>query len=235
MARQVRSEATRRKILKAATDVFGEVGYAAAGWGTIIERTGMTKGALYHHFDSKESLASAIIDEGSGTLGNAFRNACVSSSPGLENLLHGTFTIAEVISSDETARAAVQLTSTLSGFNEAAGNFFAGAVQLLTAEARRAIAEGDLRNGLDPQVIGGSIVGAMFGARLLSNALSVTDTNEEGLVCDLSQSLIHIWELLLPGIVTETSFGYFREFLAREAMRHARFAGARTETVPETR
>lgn len=63
MARQVRSEATRRKILDAAIDVFGEVGYAAAGWGTIIERTGMTKGALYHHFDSKESLASAIIQE----------------------------------------------------------------------------------------------------------------------------------------------------------------------------
>jgi AcrR family transcriptional regulator len=54
MARQVRSEATRRKILDAAIDVFGDVGYAAAGWNTIIERTGMTKGALYHHFDSKE-------------------------------------------------------------------------------------------------------------------------------------------------------------------------------------
>ena len=63
MARQVRSEATRRKILDAAIEVFGEVGYAAAGWNTIIERTGMTKGALYHHFDSKESLASAIIEE----------------------------------------------------------------------------------------------------------------------------------------------------------------------------
>jgi Bacterial regulatory proteins, tetR family len=54
MTRQVRSEATRRKILDAAIDVFGEVGYAAAAWGTIIERTVMTKGALYHHFDSKD-------------------------------------------------------------------------------------------------------------------------------------------------------------------------------------
>src|SRR5271157_3890211 len=82
MARQVRSEVTRRKILDAAIDVFGEVGYAAAAWGTIIERTGMTKGALYHHFDSKESLASAIIEEGSDTLLVAFRNVCGSSSPG---------------------------------------------------------------------------------------------------------------------------------------------------------
>ena len=81
MARQVRSEVTRRKILDAAIDVFSEVGYAAAGWGTIIERTGMTKGALYHHFDSKEALASDIIDEGSDILLGAFRNVCGSASP----------------------------------------------------------------------------------------------------------------------------------------------------------
>jgi AcrR family transcriptional regulator len=230
MARQVRSEATRRKILKAATDVFGEVGYAAAGWGTIIERTGMTKGALYHHFDSKESLASAIIEEGSGTLLNAFRNVCGSSSPGLENLLHGTFTIVEVLSSDETARAAEQLTSTLSGFNEAAGHFCAGLVQLMTAEARRAISEGDLRKDLDPEVVGESIVGAMFGARLLSNAISALDISE-GVVGDLTARLIQIWELLLPGIVSEASLSYFRQFLAREAMRHARLAVAGTETT----
>src|SRR6185312_13200190 len=106
MARQVRSEVTRRKILDAAIDVFGEVGYAAAGWGTIIERTGMTKGALYHHFDSKEALASAIIAEGSDTLLAAFRNVCGASSPALENMIHGTFTVSNLLSSDKTARAA---------------------------------------------------------------------------------------------------------------------------------
>src|ERR1700722_17182181 len=106
MARQVRSEVTRRKIIDAAIDVFGDVGYAAAGWSTIIERTGMTKGALYHHFDSKESLASNIIEAGSDTILSAFRSVCGSSSPGLENLLHGTFTIVEVLGSDKMARAA---------------------------------------------------------------------------------------------------------------------------------
>ena len=46
MARQVRSEATRRKLLDAAIEVFGEVGYVAAGRTAIIERAGVTKGAL---------------------------------------------------------------------------------------------------------------------------------------------------------------------------------------------
>lgn len=123
MPRQVRSEATRQKILDAAIEVFGEVGYAAAGWSTIIERTGMTKGALYHHFDSKESLASNIIEEGSDAILSAYRNVCKSSSPGLENIVHGSFTIVDVLGSDKMARAAAQLATALSGFNGAASRF----------------------------------------------------------------------------------------------------------------
>ena len=234
MARQVRSEATRRKILDAAIDVFGEVGYAAAGWNTIIERTGMTKGALYHHFDSKESLASAIIEEGSDTLLVAFRNVCGSSSPALENMIHGTFTIADVLGSDKIARAAEQLTAALSGFNEAAGRFCANIVELMAAQARRASAEGDVRGDLDPVVISEWIVGAIFGTRLLHNAISANglDGGLEGATvrgCRTSQ----IWELLLAGIVTEASLPYFHQFLAREALRYGQpAASSPSDAVP---
>ncbi|MDT5259028.1 MAG: hypothetical protein QOD10_4108 [Mycobacterium sp.] len=221
MARQVRSEATRRKILDAAIDVFAEVGFAAAGWNTIIDRTGMTKGALYHHFDSKESLASSIIDEGSDTILVAFRNVCGSSSPALENMIHGTFMIGNVLSSDKVARAAEQLTAALAGFNQSAANFSANFIEVMAAQARRASAEGDLRQDLDPVVISESIVGAMFGTRLLCNAISAKGRSghrEGGSARRTSQ----FWELLLGGIVTEESLPYFREFLAREALRHAR-------------
>src|ERR1700740_1406349 len=100
MARQVRSEATRRKILDAAVEVFTEVGYAAADRGTIIERTGMTKGAFYHHFDSMESLASAIIEEGAKLVLNVSDGMSDSFSPALENILHSTFVTANLFASD---------------------------------------------------------------------------------------------------------------------------------------
>jgi AcrR family transcriptional regulator len=224
MARQVRSEATRRKILDAAIDVFGEVGYAAAGWNTIIERTGMTKGALYHHFDSKESLASAVIEEGSEAILVAFRNVCGSSSPALENMIHGTFTIANVLGSDKTARAAEQLTAALSGFNEAATRFCANLIELMAAQARRASAEGDLRRDLDAVSISEAIVGAMFGTRLLCTAIAAKGVEGHGEVGGVADGLAapptQFWELILAGIVTEASLPYFREFLAREALRH---------------
>ena len=70
MVRQARSEATRRKIITSAVELFNEIGYPATGLGDIIDRAEMTKGALYYHFDSKESLATAIIDvAGLGFLG----------------------------------------------------------------------------------------------------------------------------------------------------------------------
>ncbi|KZS72937.1 spore coat protein CotS [Mycobacterium kansasii] len=216
MARQVRSEVTRRKILDAAVDVFGEVGYAAAGWATIIERTGMTKGALYHHFDSKEALASAIIEEGSDALLGAFRNVCGSASPALENMIHGTFAVAHLLSADKTARAAEQLTAVLAGFNTAAAQFFGACAGEMAGQARRAIAEGDLRDDVDPELVGESIAGATFGMRLLSNALSGANGHR---VESPGQRLGQLWGLLLPGMTVETSLPYFREFLAREALR----------------
>jgi AcrR family transcriptional regulator len=228
MARQVRSEATRRKILDAAIDVFGDVGYAAAGWSTIIERTGMTKGALYHHFDSKESLASNLIEAGSDTILSAFRNVCGSSSPGLENLLHGTFTIVEVLGSDKLARAAERLASALSGFNGAASRFYANLVLETAQEARRAVNEGDLRADIDPEAFSGSIVGAMFGMRLVTDAISGHD--KLGDVGDgLTGRLRQVWELLLPGVVSEASLPYFQEFLRREVIRHAAATAARND------
>ena len=233
MARQVRSEATRRKILDAAIEVFGDEGYAAAGWSTIIERTGLTKGALYHRFESKESLASSIIEEGSDTLLSAFRNVCGSSSPGLENLIHGTFTIVEVLSSERMARAAAQLATALSGFNAAASRFYANLMLDTAQEARRAINEGDLRDEIDPDLLSALIIGAIFGARLVANAIS-SHGRIGNIIGDPSARLHQTWNLLLPGVVSQASLPYFQQFLRREEMRHAVPRPSRDEAEAES-
>ena len=214
MARQVRSEATRRKILDAAVDVFNEVGYAAADRGTIIERTGMTKGAFYHHFDSMESLAAAIIDEGAQLVLDVLAGLSDSFSPALENIVHGSFVAADLFVSNKTARTAEQLTLAFGRFNDTGARVYAISVQGMSAEVGRAITEGDLREGLDPKLVSESIIGATFGTRILSQSTPGAS--------DLVERLTHIWELLFPAIVTETSLAYYREYLAREALRHVK-------------
>jgi AcrR family transcriptional regulator len=212
MARQVRSEATRRKILDAAVEVFTEVGFAAADRGAIIERTGMTKGAFYHHFDSMESLASAIIEDGATLVVAELSTMSDSFSPALENILHGTFVTADLFATNKVVRTAEQLTLAFGKFNEKAGSAYATWIEAMTAQTSRAIAEGDIRSELDAKMVSESIIGATFGARMICQA--TTDGN------DLVQRLTQMWELLFPAIVTETSLGYYREFLAREALRN---------------
>ena len=52
-----RGRLTRADIIAAAAEVFGEKGYAQATLKDIVSAVGITKGAFYHHWDSKEDLA----------------------------------------------------------------------------------------------------------------------------------------------------------------------------------
>jgi AcrR family transcriptional regulator len=62
MAKQDRAIRTRRTILMAAAQVFEKNGYQAATITEILKSCGVTKGALYFHFPSKEDLALGVLD-----------------------------------------------------------------------------------------------------------------------------------------------------------------------------
>jgi AcrR family transcriptional regulator len=62
MANQQRSEATRAHILTAAAAAFAEQGYDATGVAEICERAGVSKGAFYYHFQTKQALFLTLID-----------------------------------------------------------------------------------------------------------------------------------------------------------------------------
>jgi len=55
-------DATRERLLQAAFTEIYKRGYIAASVDRIVEESGLTKGALYHHFGSKKGLARAVID-----------------------------------------------------------------------------------------------------------------------------------------------------------------------------
>ena len=54
-----KSEITRRALIGAARDLFAERGYACVSTEEIVQRAGVTRGALYHHFLGKEELFKA--------------------------------------------------------------------------------------------------------------------------------------------------------------------------------
>jgi AcrR family transcriptional regulator len=56
-------ERTRERLLQAAFQEVRKTGFRGAGINTILAATNVTKGALYHHFGSKEALGYAVVDE----------------------------------------------------------------------------------------------------------------------------------------------------------------------------
>jgi TetR/AcrR family transcriptional regulator, acrAB operon repressor len=64
VARRTKKEAqaTRESVLTAALDLFAEKGYSRTTCSDIGRRIGMTRGAVYWHFDGKAALLAALID-----------------------------------------------------------------------------------------------------------------------------------------------------------------------------
>ena len=57
------SEATRAALVGAARELFAERGYAGVATEEIVQRAGLTRGALYHHFKDKRALFRAVVDQ----------------------------------------------------------------------------------------------------------------------------------------------------------------------------
>ena len=63
-----RRAATRRALLDAARSMFAEKGYHETAAEEIVRRAGMTRGALYHHYEDKKDLFRAVVDEMEGEI-----------------------------------------------------------------------------------------------------------------------------------------------------------------------
>src|SRR4051812_17817960 len=60
--RSERGRATRDRLITAARELFGKRGYDGTSIEAVLEATGVKRGALYHHFESKQALFDAVLD-----------------------------------------------------------------------------------------------------------------------------------------------------------------------------
>jgi AcrR family transcriptional regulator len=60
---QTRSIETRKKIIQSARELFAQTGYESASVDDICRAAGISKGAFYHHFPSKQSVFMDLLEE----------------------------------------------------------------------------------------------------------------------------------------------------------------------------
>lgn len=98
-------EATTAALIDAARELFAERGYAGVGTEEIVQRAGVTRGALYHHFRAgKEELFRAVLVQISAeTVQSIAKTASATEDP-WEELVLGCEAFLDACASPEVQR-----------------------------------------------------------------------------------------------------------------------------------
>ena len=152
---------TRAALLESALDLFGNKGFAGTSLDEITSRAGVTKGAFYHHFQSKEDLLRLIHDEFVDYELVAMRRTLASTNDPAEQLVE---LLREFMRSVELYRDNVRVF-----FQERrylTGDRFAAVKakrdefdQMFYGVIRRGVEQGMFRRDIDPRVASFGILG----------------------------------------------------------------------------
>lgn len=84
-----RTEATRLALIEAARRLFVEKGYADTATPDIVAEAGVTRGALYHHFEDKRALFRATLEREAQAVAAQIETISTTSGTPREALLSG--------------------------------------------------------------------------------------------------------------------------------------------------
>lgn len=164
---QARAHETRARILTGAAEAFAEHGYAGATIADIMTRSGVTKRALYFHFDKKEEVADAVLAAHTTWLRDAVAawraRRCNASSTTATSPVTGSLTTR---SSQATARLAIERETYGAGRPASFGVWQETTRDMLDEVA----AAGCLNAGVDTGVVARMLSATVLGLHLSARA-----------------------------------------------------------------
>ncbi|MBD9704642.1 ScbR family autoregulator-binding transcription factor [Streptomyces caniscabiei] len=187
MARQERAVRTRHAVIRAAAEVFAERGYAAATIAEILDRAGVTKGALYFHFDSKEALARGVIEA------QITGDSHVPCELKLQEWVDVGMVLAYQIPRDAVLLAGIRLSADLHS-RRLFGSAWPAWIELSTTYLGLAKDRGEVLPHVVPKETAECFLGAWLGTQMFSEATSNWS--------DLSERVSVLFNHMLPAIAT---------------------------------
>ncbi|MFH0180165.1 ScbR family autoregulator-binding transcription factor [Streptomyces cacaoi] len=218
MVKQDRAIRTRQTILTAAAKVFEERGYQAATISEILLTAGVTKGALYFHFPSKEDLAEGVIHEQDHDLPIPLR-ACK-----VQQLVDTVVLHAYRLRTDPLVRAGVRLALDQQAQGLDRSGPFLRWSDVGIALLEQAQAQGELMPHIVPAETADVLVGAFAGVQAMSQAMS----NYQDLPHRVTALLRHV----LPSVVVPSVLAAVDITEGRGAFVHAELDSLRTPQHP---
>ncbi|WP_411078892.1 ScbR family autoregulator-binding transcription factor [Streptomyces sp. cmx-18-6] len=183
---QARAARTREVLLRAAAEVFDEVGYPGASISKVGERAGVTAGAIYFHFRSKEGLARAVIQEQAADL------EFPVSETGLQQLLDVTMYLAEQMRHNTLLRAGVRLAVEENEVGLRDYAIYEWWADRFARELATARGKGQLLPSVDEEACASLLVAAFTGTQIMSQIANGR--------ADLTTRIASMWRCLLPAL-----------------------------------
>ena len=203
-----RPEARPDEILDAALEVFSDKGFSQARVDDVAKAAGLSKGAIYLYFDSKEALLEALIARSAGRVaGDAAGMIEAAAETDPVGTLRAVIAAAARALADPKIAAAPRLVlSDGHRFPRIAAYYRKNVVNVGLKAVERLVAAG-VRQGVfrdvDPQIVGRCLIGPMLANMILSFLLP--DPDQPALSPeDLSEKLA---ALLLAGLATKQPEG----------------------------
>lgn len=201
--KQERAVRTRAIILKTAAEVFDEVGFSGANIREIAQRAGITQGAMYFHFGSKEALARAVMQAQPMTVLPHL------VTRGLQRLVDLTFVWSHRLREDVLLRAGVRLTGEQNSFGVHDPVPYQDWAQVMADCLREARATGELSDDVDIESMADFMVSACTGMQMYSQITSGR--------ADLTDRVVAMWRHLLPTLCVKSTLTSVDASAARAA------------------
>ncbi|MGW3426094.1 ScbR family autoregulator-binding transcription factor [Streptomyces phaeochromogenes] len=170
--RQERAVQTRMQILDAAAQIFDERGYGGTSVKDVADRVGMTKGAVYFHYPTKEALTVAVVEahyDRWPVLLEAVQNEGLGPLDTVVELLDRT---ARAFQGDVVVQGAARLQMEQPLPEGVLPQPYVGWISLLEQLLAEAEEAGELRAGVSPAAAARTLVSTFFGTQHISARLS---------------------------------------------------------------
>lgn len=155
-----------------------------------MTQLGLTKGALYHFFPTKELLAQEIVTRHFSRFPPVAQAVLADTGNKLDALIEITYQVARMFQEDPITRAGARLTNERNLIPTELPRPFVGWIATVVSILESGKSLGHLRSDIDPTGTAEIIVAFFFGAQTLSNEFNGRR--------DLKTRLDRFWALFVP-------------------------------------
>jgi AcrR family transcriptional regulator len=170
-----RGDHTRRHILDVAAALFAEKGYAGSSFTDLVRASGLTKGAFYFHFPSKEALALAAFADQQERWVKVVSRVADPSMRAVDQLAAMLQAACDFCETEDAARCVSRLCFELGEdprLRPTLTPYLSIWEELIASIVRRGQEEGDIRGEVDAGAVARVSVAAWIGVNDVSTVVS---------------------------------------------------------------